>query len=69
MKGILPRILKPYCNICGVEDVLFLKMRNGNDVCFECAERENLCDICGSIRLYAEQDPDEQAHYDEDCFK
>ena len=58
-----------YCNFCGVENKRFLMTTYDNkSICGKCADELGLCEICGSI-LKADAVPDNQPHYEEDCFK
>lgn len=58
-----------YCNVCGAHGVFLLKARDGRSICSTCAVcPEHLCEICGSTRT-CDTPPEQQLHYEEECFK
>ena len=50
-------------------NVDYVETRDGRMLCKRCAEDLNFCEICGSTLISRDQNPDEQLHYEEECFK
>lgn len=57
-----------YCNFCGGENCPLVSTNDDKSICFDCADVNHMCEICGSI-LKKGAAPDNQPHYKEECFK
>lgn len=57
-----------YCNYCGISGMPLLETRSGLMICELCAEKNHMCEMCGSLRRVGET-AEGQRHYEEECFK
>jgi len=57
-----------YCNFCGGDNRPLVATHDKKSICFTCADKYGMCEICGSL-LKEGQLPDNQPHYLEECFK
>lgn len=63
-------VVDDYCNFCGNTDETQIveQTRDGRSVCSDCVVHLHICEICGSTRKCDEK-PEDQRHYEEECFK
>lgn len=64
----MPRQVNRKCIKCGTVDI-YVETRDLDWLCWRCAIKWNCCEICGSMKENLEQDPDQQPHFEEECFK